>query len=308
VATPYFAYLLGESLRASGVLATVACGLYLGRTRSLSFSSEARLDSRALWNTIDFILNSLVFIVIGLQLPAVLDGMRPLRWPILIGGAAFICVVVIGLRVLWIFPSARISYFFRRRVLGQDVPPPNPRELVAMSWSGLRGVLTLAAALSLPVVTDKGEPFPHRQAIIFLAFSVILVTLVGQGLTLPLLIRWLGVCEPGDGRDEERAANKILLEAALKFLKELPPASDEGESQAADLVKRFYRQRLRGLIAGDGDGDTVTLDRRYQDLSYQARLIERQEIMRLRQEGSFRESTLRDLEKDLDLADLRWRR
>src|SRR5271166_4204655 len=307
VATPYFAYLLGESLRSSGVLATVACGLYLGRTRSESFTTEARMDSRALWNTIDFVLNSLVFIVVGLQLPAVLDGMRPLRWPVLIGGAAFVCAVVIGLRMFWIFPAARLSYFLRRRLLRQDVPPLTPRELVAMGWGGLRGVLTLAAALSLPVVTASGEPFPHRPAIIFLAFSVILVTLVGQGLTLPPLLQRLGLGEAEDARLEERAAYSVLMEAALKALKEMPPTTDEGESQAADLLKRYYRRRLHSVSDSGGDKDALDLDRKYQDLYYKVRQVERQEITRLRQQGRFRESVLRDLETDLDLADLRWR-
>ena len=149
------------------------------------------MDSRALWNTIDFVLNSLVFIVVGLQLPAVLDGMRPLRWPVLIGGAAFVCAVVVGLRMFWIFPGARFSFLLRRHLLRQDVRRTQAREIVALGWSGLRGVLTLAAALSLPAVTASGAPCPHRQAIIFLAFSVILVTLVGQGLTLPILLQRL---------------------------------------------------------------------------------------------------------------------
>jgi monovalent cation/hydrogen antiporter len=308
LATPYFAYLAGESIRSSGVLATVACGLYLGRTRSESFTTEARLDSQAVWNTIDFALNSLVFIVVGLQLPAVLDGMRPLRWPILIGGAAFICAVVIGLRMVWIFPSARLSFFVRRRILHQDVRPPDPRSLVVMVWSGLRGVLTLAAALSLPVVTASGAPFPHRPAIIFLAFSVILVTLVGQGLTLPLLLRRLGICAEGDGRDEERAARKVLLEAALKTIKQMPPAQDEAESQAADLLKRYYRRRLRGLGDEEGDKEAVELNRKYLELYAQLRMVERQQLMQLRQQGRFRESVMRDIERELDLIDLRWRR
>ena len=177
-----------------------------------------------------------------------------------------------------------------------------------IGWSGLRGVLTLAVALSLPVVTDDGAPFPHRSTIIFLAFSVILATLVGQGLSLPWLLRRLGVCETEDDRNEERTARKVLLEAALKALKQMPPANDENEAQAADLLKRYYRQRLRGLSASDDDKDAVELDRKYHDLYYQLRLVERQEIMKLRQQGRFRESTLRDLEKDLDLSDLRWRR
>lgn len=307
VATPYFAYLLGESLRSSGVLATVACGLYLGRTRSEALTTQARIDAHAMWNTIDFILNSLVFIVVGLQLPAVLDGMRPLQWPKLIGGAAFVCAVVIGLRMLWIFPSSRISFWVRRRILHQDVQPPTVHEVVAMGWSGLRGVLTLAAALSLPVSTASGEPFPHRAAIIFLAFSVILVTLVGQGLTLPMVIRKLGLCDKGDAA-EERAAHKMLLEAALRELMAMPASEDDVQAQAVDLLKRYYRQRLRGVADGESDKSAVDLDRKYQEVYARLRAVERQELSALRQQGRFRESILRDLETDLDLTDLRWRR
>jgi monovalent cation/hydrogen antiporter len=305
VATPYFAYLLGESVRASGVLATVACGLYLGRKRSESFTSEARVDSRAVWNTIDFALNSLIFIVVGLQLPSVLDGMRPWRWPVLIGGAGFICAVVIGLRMLWMFPGARISFFIRRRLLRQDFEMPDSRELFAIAWGGLRGVLTLAAALSLPNETDSGAPFPHRAAIIFLAYSVILVTLVGQGLSLPWILRQLGICEDSN-EVAERAARRVLLEAALRALKAMPAPEDETEAQAADLLKRYYRQRLQGVAAGDGSGNTANLDRIYHNLYAQLRLVERQQIAMLREQGRFRESILQELEKELDLTDLRW--
>jgi Na+/H+ antiporter len=308
IATPYFAYLLGESLHASGVLATVACGLYMGRKRSETFTTEARLEARAVWSTIDFALNSLVFIVIGLQLPVVLDGMRPLRWPILIGGAAFISAVVIGLRMLWVFPGARLAYLIRRRILKQDVAQNTPRELVVIGWSGMRGVLTLAAALSLPVVTESGEAFPHRPAIIFMAFSVILVTLVGQGLTLPPLLRRLGVCEIGAGVDEERAARKVLVESALSSLRELRTADNEGEGEAVELLRRYYRQRLQALKTRDSDGNPVTLDNKYQELAAKMRQVERDSLMQLRAENRFREVMLRELETELDLRDLRWKK
>jgi Na+/H+ antiporter len=309
VATPYFAYLLSESLRASGVLGTMACGLYLGYKRSESFTTEARLDSNAVWNTIDFALNSLIFIVIGLQLPAVLDGMRPLRWPVLVGGAGFACVLVIGLRMLWIFPGARLAHFVRQRIFHRNVRKLDPRELLVMAWSGLRGVLTLAAALSLPETTQSGAPFPHRAAIIFLAFSVILVTLVGQGLTLPPLLRRLGIAETDDdGQNEERSARKLLLRAALRSLKAIPSTEDETDAQAIDLLKQTYRQRLRGLGGEESDKGAVDLDRRYQEIYTRLRMVERHELTQLRQQGRFRQTILRNLEKELDLADLRWAR
>jgi monovalent cation/hydrogen antiporter len=310
IATPYFAYLLGESMHASGVLATVVCGLYLGRTTSETFSTRARVDSRVIWNTIDFVLNGLVFIVIGLQLPTVLNGMRDphgrLDWPHMIAGAALICGVVIAVRSLLVFPGSRLAWFLRRRVLGQQVDTPTRGELIVVGWSGMRGVLTLAAALSLPEFTSSGEAFPERARIIFYAFVVILVTLVGQGLTLPRLIRRLGVVESPETLDEGRRARRILVKAALKALHQLTPSEEDGDAEPAELLTRYYRRRLESL--SPSDQPAVSLERRYQDLAAKMRRVERAQITRLREEGTFRESTLRDLERELDLLDLRWER
>jgi monovalent cation/hydrogen antiporter len=308
LATPYFAYLLGESIHSSGVLAAVACGLYLGRTRSETFSTEGRLESQAVWKTVDFVINSLVFIIIGLQLPAILRGVHPQYWHRLIGGAAFICAVVIGLRMFWVFPGGYISYLIRYRLLKQHVQPLNSRSLVVIGWSGMRGVLTLAAALSLPVVTANGEPFPYRAGLIFLAFAVILVTLVGQGLTLPTLMRRLGVCEGPGQRQSERAARKLLLQSALDKLQSMKLPEDEGTREAASLLEREYQQRLQGVEDEDVEEDTIDVDRKYQELAFRLRQVERQELVQLREHDLVHDSILRELEKDLDLADLRWRK
>jgi monovalent cation/hydrogen antiporter len=309
IATPYFAYLFGESMHASGVLATVACGLYIGRTTSQNFSSRARLESRAIWTTIDFVLNGLVFIVIGLQLPVVLNGMRDsrghLNWPQMIEGAALVCLIVIALRMLLVFPGSQAAWFLRTRVLRQQIPRPTPGELTVVGWSGMRGVLTLAAALSLPEVLDTGAPFPQRHTIIFFAFAVILVTLVGQGLSLPTLIRKLRVGESPETMLQEDQARSILLKSALKTLRGLSQSEDETESAAAEMLTRYYRQRLDGLDSAPGEAAQLR-EQKYQALSAKVRQAEREQISRLRQQGTFRESTLRDLERELDLIDLRW--
>jgi monovalent cation/hydrogen antiporter len=305
VATPYFAYLLAESLHGSGVLATVACGLYIGRARSEIFTTEARLDARAIWNTIDFALNGFVFVVIGLQLPDILDGLRPFHWPRLIVGGAFISALVILLRLIWMVPATRLSYFMRRRFLKQDIDRLGKGEVIVMVWSGMRGVLTLAAALSLPTVTDSGEPFPHRPAIIFLAFAVILVTLVGQGLTMPALIRHYRLSDCDSLEEEERRARRRLLEAALDALETLR-APDDVDDVPADLLERYYRQRLVGLSTDDTDERAIRQESVYQELAWKTRQVQRHELERLRQQGEIREATLLDLERELDLADLRW--
>lgn len=309
IATPYFAYLLGEAMHASGVLATVVCGLYLGRATSETFSIRARLDSGTIWKTIDFVLNGLVFIVVGLQLPTVLNAMRgphgELPWAHMIAGAALVSVIVIGVRMVFIFPGARLAWFLRTRLLDHHIVKPARSELLVMGWSGMRGVLTLAAALSLPEYIANGDPFPQRGRIIFYAFAVILVTLVGQGLTLPAMIRKLGVVESPESLDQERRARAVLLKAALKALREMQTGDEESEGSPNAVLTRYYRQRLDDLKPRDGETEPTYL-RRYQEMASRIRRVEREQILKLREQGAFRESTLRDLERELDLLDLRW--
>lgn len=311
IATPYFAYLLGEGIHSSGVLATVVCGLYLGRTTSETFSTQARLDSRVIWNTVDFILNGLVFIVIGLQLPSVVNGMRDRHGHIdhlhLVASALFVSVVVIAVRMVLIFPVARMAWFIRRSVFKQAIVKPPSAELLVMGWSGMRGVLTLAAALSVPEYVNSGDIFPERARIIFYAFAVILVTLVGQGLTLPAMIRKLGLVESPETLDQERRARKILVKAALQTLRETNAGEEESDTAPAEMLTRYYRQQLESLKTPSGE-ETPIQERKYQEMSARLRRVQRDQIQRLRQEGAFRESTLRDLERELDLIDLRWER
>jgi CPA1 family monovalent cation:H+ antiporter len=312
LATPYFAYLLGEAIGASGVLATVACGLYVGRNLSETVSSRARLDTRVIWNTVDFALNGFVFIIIGLQLPSILNGIHldngtgPLDWTRMIGEALLVCAIVIALRYLWMFPGARIAHFLRTRLQKQKIRTTSKRELVVMGWSGIRGVLTLAAALSVPFVTDTGTHFPNREAIIFLAYAVILVTLVGQGLTLPALIRRLGISEPKSEQDEEREARKTMLQFVIQTLRGMDTSEDEIATQAVDQLIRVYDQRLQGISSTSEKQVEAQLDRKYREVARRLRTAQRRELNRLRNQGRFREATLRRLERELDLMELRW--
>lgn len=310
IVTPYFAYLLGESFHASGVLSTVVCGIYFGRLRSQTLTSEARIEARAVWNTIDFSLNGLVFILIGLQLPSILHGMSYEGWAKKLEHAALVCALVMGLRFIWVFAGARIAWFLRTRVFRHQGGFISPRILTVVSWSGMRGVLTLAAALSLPAVTDTGAPFPHRQAIIFLAYCVILVTLLGQGLSLPAVIRKLNVCESNEVREEERKARAAVVRAALERLHELRSKTADVDQMSYELMERYYRDRLQTLEPTDeqkaamkSQGDSR---RTYREISNQLRVAEREELMRLHARGEIHERTLREVERDLDLLDLRW--
>ncbi len=310
--TPYFAYLLGETAHASGVLATLACGLYVGRRSSETLSSRARLGAHAVWNVIDFLLNGLVFIVIGLQLPTILNGIRPdhgkgpLPWPRMLTEAALVFGILVMLRLFWVYPGAYIAQWIRVHIQKRRGHRPRPRELAVMAWSGMRGVLALAAALSLPVMTESGARFPERETIIFLAFSVILLSLVGQGLTLPPLIRRLGISEPEAERRDAVEARLEMLKFVLRTLHGIDTSKDEIEARAVDQLVRLYNQRLQGLSQDGDKQDDARLERKYRELGAQIRSAQRGELMRLRQEGRFRESTLRSIERELDLMELRW--
>lgn len=188
---PYIAYLAAESAHASGVLATVACGLYLGEKQSVALSARARAEASAVWSTLDFVLNGIVFILIGLQLPTVFAGIQDMRPGELLADAAVLVILLIALRLAWVF-AVSWAAFAIRRLLHRPVRRPPANETFLIGWTGMRGVLALAAALSLPDALDNGAPFPQRDLLVFLTFCVILVTLVAQGLSLPWLIRKLG--------------------------------------------------------------------------------------------------------------------
>jgi Na+/H+ antiporter len=165
---PYAAYLAAEAIDASGVLGVVAAGLYLGRKRSQFFSPSVRLQTNAVWNALTFILNGLVFVLIGLQLPYVLGEIEGLKFTELLLYAALFCAFLILLRIVWTFPGAYFAYLVRTRVLHRDEKWPGARQVFVVGWTGMRGVIALAAAISLPVTVAGGGPFPRRNLIIFL--------------------------------------------------------------------------------------------------------------------------------------------
>ena len=195
ILVPYAAYFAADKAHASGVLAVVVCGLYLSRKSSRFFSPGVRLRAWSVWESITFILNGLVFVLIGLQLPNVLAGIQGYHWSTLFLYGALFSALVIGLRMIWVFPGAYLSHWIRVRFLHHQVSPPTLNGILFVGWTGMRGVIALAAAIALPQVMRDGNPFSQRNLIVFLAFCVILVTLVLQGLTLPWMVRVLGIAE-----------------------------------------------------------------------------------------------------------------
>jgi monovalent cation/hydrogen antiporter len=306
ILTPYVTYLTADTLHASGVLAVVACGLYLSRKSSHFFSPGVRLQAWAVWDSLTFILNGLVFVLIGLQLPYVLGNIRDHNLGKLIAYAAGFSAFLILLRMIWMFPGAYFANLIRRRFLHQDVRTPGARQIFVVGWTGMRGVISLAAAIALPQTFADGTPFAQRNMIIFLAFSAILVTLVLQGLTLPPLIRALGVAGASASQPEEQTARRTILEAALRYLDKVREKGEPELVEVCDDLSRHYRARLADL-SEDGvpsaDGIGPEFYKQYVEVSRNLVKIERQTAVQLRNERRISDELLRELERELDLSE-----
>jgi Na+/H+ antiporter len=306
IVTPYAAYLAAEYIHASGVLATVACGLYLGRRSATFFSSVVRLEAQAFWQTLVFILNGVVFLLIGLQLPYIRARIQTFSLGELILQGALFSIVVILLRLIWIFPGAHISYFIRRKLLGQPEKSPSARNIFIVGWTGMRGVVALAAALSLPETISNGMPFPQRDVILFLTFCVIFATLVLQGLTLPALVRRLHVSGQSSERCEEIEARRIMIEAALGKLEGSVDRTNPQGKALYDDVKGHYRLRLAALERGQGGVQSLSHEQeRFERLTRELRNAERATAVQLRDQDRISDEVLRGLLRELDLLDAR---
>ena len=309
--TPFAVYLLGEEvLHVSGVLATVTTGLYLTWRAPTFFSSGTRLQAEAVWAMLIFLLNGLVFILIGLQLPgilAILNTTIAQRSPILlVWYAALVSLTVILVRLVWVFPQALLPRLLSRRLRERD-PYPGWRTVVLIGWTGMRGVVSLAAALALPEVTAEGAAFPERAFVIYLTFGVILATLVVQGLSLPLLIRGLGLHDDGASERQETQARLTAAQAALARLDELA-SQNEVSQESAQHLRKHYEAQVRSITkrfkkAEDEPGEDHATT--YQQLQREALQAERSAVIGLRNRGEINDEVLRRIERELDLEEQR---
>jgi monovalent cation/hydrogen antiporter len=309
IMVPYAAYLAAEAIHASGVLAVVACGLYLGRASAHFFSPAVRIQANAVWSVFTFILNGFVFVLIGLQLPIVREGIKGYgSGSLLLYGALFSALVIV-LRMLWVFPGATFAYWIRRHVFHQNEKRPPLRQTFVLGWTGMRGVIALAAALSLPETLADGSPFPQRNLIIFLTFSVILVTLVLQGLTLPVLIRTLGLAGASGPNCEETEARRIMAQAALEELERISKDTEGDSARLYEDLKEHYRLRLSSLPhEGESEeGADPEAYARFLTLSLELMQVERETAVKLRNSGRINDEVLRQLLQELDLSETRYR-
>ncbi|KAB1139690.1 Na+/H+ antiporter [Micromonospora sp. DT46] len=303
--TPFAAYVAAESLHVSGVLAVVVAGLWLGHRSASLQSSGARLQTRSVWHLVEYLLEGYVFLLIGQQLPAVVRGLAAYDLGTVVAAGAVTVGIVLLVRPLWLLAAAHLPARMHAR-LGGDPRPDNPplsgRELLALSWAGTRGVITLAAAFTLPAST------PARDLLLFCAYLVVLVTLVGQGLTFAPLLRRLRL--PGTAvsraltRNEARAA---AVQAALDRLTALAEADPGVRDVAAPLRRaaegRHKRYTERVALLSHVEDQVLPVDDRYRAALLARREMiaaERDELLAWRDAGRLADADMRILERELD--------
>jgi CPA1 family monovalent cation:H+ antiporter len=304
--TGYFTFLPASAIGASGVLAAVTAGVYMGWHTPELTTVETRLQGIAFWSIFNFLLNALLFGLVGLQLRPILDRLSGFSTGELLGYAAAVAGVVIAARIVWVVPLTYLPRLLFRRIRERDPYPPW-QQPAFVCWTGMRGAVTLAAALAIPLTTDAGTSFPGRDLIVYLAFCVVFATLVVQGLSLPLVIRTLGLEDDGLDVKEEAKARIHAADAAIARLEEL---IDEG-SVRADTAERlrgaydFRRRRFRARFDSADDGAIEERSVAYQRVRRELLEAERAAIVALRNEGRIADGVMHRLQRDLDLEDSR---
>ena len=305
ILTPFAAYWPPEHLGGSGVLATVAAGLYVSWNGLSMISAATRLQGVFFWDVLVYMIEGIVFLMTGLQARTLISGLGGYSWPTLAESAAVVCAVVILARFIWVFPATYLPRWLVPAIARRDPAPPWQWPFI-LGFTGVRRIVSLAAALAIPFTADNGRPFPDRDLILFLTFSVILVTLVAQGLMLPLVIRLLGLANAGEqelqtDRAEELLARRRSIEAASAHLERLAV-----EQAVPDDVVRRLRTKLRDRLSHfdpieepGGDGQLEPSDK----VELQLIAVERERINELYREGMLKDEGRRRLERELDLRE-----
>ncbi len=305
--TGYAAFLLAEELGVSGVLAAVSTGLLVGWRAPAIASAHTRLAAMAVWAMVVFLGNALLFILVGLQLPVILGDLGDPGWVRPARIALAVAAVVIAVRLAWMFTMPYVIRALDRRPQ-QRAHRAGWQQRLVVGWSGMRGAVSLASALSLPRVTAAGAPFPEREVLIFVAFGVVLVTLLVQGLTLPAVIRALDVRDDGAEDREEVLARRSTADAALARLNELA-AEDWPRADTIERMRGLYefRRRRFAVRAGDEPDEDGIDDRSaaYQRMVRTVLEAQRQTLVRLRNDGTISNDVMHRVERELDLEDSR---
>ncbi len=303
--TPYIAYWIPEHFGGSGVIATVACGLYMSWNGPLLISSATRLQGIFFWDLVIFLIEGLLFLLTGFQMRLLYEKSKAFPLDDILSATALVAVMVIVARFAWVYPATYLPRLMNRRLRERD-PMPSWQTTFVIAFTGVRGAVSLAAALALPFALPNGDAFPYRDLILFVSFGVIFITLVGLGLGLPPVVRWLGVAR--DGRDEhiaeheqEIAARREALAAALRSL----DAITDDRELSDEVIKLL---RARHEIRANQLPDTLDPDKH--DVSAEGTALtreligaERKFIHALLRDGKITDETRRRIERDLDLEE-----
>jgi CPA1 family monovalent cation:H+ antiporter len=299
---PYICYVGAEVVHSSGVLAVVAAGLVRGRYAPAIVSAEMRILARSVWNILVFMLNSLIFILIGLQVSAALSRIQNVSGGDLAADALAVSLVAILVRFAWVYVVEYIPTALGK-LTGLKAEPPLPGEAFVVSWCGMRGIVSLAAALALPVQIDDGNLFPHRDLIIFLTFVVIFVTLVVQGLTLAPIIRRLSIGSDRGSRDEHDRARLAMCNAALASIDKYA-----AEGTPPELLERLRAEVSERMVAHSAkthqpeDSGTFSISSTVRRAAVRA---ERDELIRIWRAGEISDEVLHHIEEELDYEESR---
>jgi monovalent cation/hydrogen antiporter len=294
--TPFAAYLPAEQFHLSGVLAVVTAGLYVGYRQPKLFTAETRLQSIAVWKVFTFMLNGVLFILIGLQMPLVMRNVAEYGWGLLMLYAMAVCAAVVGTRMLWLYLSALVER------AGMGRAPLSWGAATVVGWAGMRGGISLAAVLALPTVLNDGTAFPHRDLLAFLVFAVILFTLVLQSLSLPTLVRASGVRADQHGRQRSQLARETVAQAVVKSLQSLSHLSREAVLSVAD---QYRVDSERQLFLAEPAGPSSALHRDRDEAMRHALQVERDTLLTLRNSGEINDETLHEVLRDADLREVR---
>lgn len=308
---PFVAYLVAEQVHSSGVIAVVVAGLYLGH-RSTRAGYATRLQDTAVWKAVDIVLESFVFLLIGLQLPSVVQGLRDGSVAALVGATAAVLVTVIAVRLLWVYPATYLPRLLSARIRERE-PAPAPRAVFVVAWSGMRGVVSLAAAFAIPLTVESGAPFPGRDMILFITFAVVVGTLLLHGLTLPWLITRLGVDNVNERRKDAialAAAQDKAARAATEVLDSLLANADGDPAavrhRAAEILRTWSEHRANAAWERLGRGEAElgeSPSAAFRALRLQMLDTERGVFIAERDSGRLDDEVLRQVLRELDLEE-----
>ncbi|MGZ8557269.1 MAG: Na+/H+ antiporter [Chitinophagaceae bacterium] len=315
--SPYIAYLAAEHFHMSGVLAVVTTGLVISWRSPEVFFYQARMRIRVVWDTLIFLLHGFVFILIGLQLPSIIKDLGNYPFLEILGYGMIISLVTIVVRIMWVFAGAYWQSLFSKKKLGEasdmtENPDNTWKNVLIVAWTGTRGVISLATALAIPLLLEDGSPFPKRHSIIFLAFVVIFVTLVVQGLSLPLLIRGLKIKKEDNTDAEEKELQLMMASSTLNFIEQDFPIQVDNNIQERlkkkykllinDLTKEIVRHKKEKHKVGKL---TVAQPDAMLNAKLEISKFQRELLIKLHKEGEFSDATLKKVEQEMDVDELK---